>query len=99
MQAPFKPAAAITAIAACLTLGACQTEAEPTELPLSQQEAVDAEAPGVGLSENGDAAYSADTDQPTIGEGSVDGEIGSPVAEPGQPITGDADLPANRATE
>lgn len=72
------------ATAACFTLAACTGETEAdTELSTGEQDTVGVNAPGLQTVPEDNGAKSAATDQPTLGAGSVEAELGSPVAEPG----------------
>jgi len=82
---------------ACFALSACTGETEAdTEIVSEETETVGIEAPGLQTIPEDNGGKSADSDQPRIGAGSVSAELGSPVAEPGQPIEGDQAVRGNQ---
>ena len=92
-----RPAIWGSAIAASLMLVACTGDVEPdSELAVDDSEAVSIDAPGLRVEPDSNGAKSAVTDQPTLGAGSVAGDLGSPVAEPAVPISGDTSVRANQ---
>ncbi len=99
MRPPFKLPITLMSVAtaACFALAACTGEMEAdSELAPEETETVGVEAPGMQTVPEGNGAKSAETDQPTLGAGAVDAELGSPVAEPGLDQPGNNTVRANQ---
>lgn len=99
MKDLFKPAVTMMSAAclSCFTLAACNTQPdEMAEAPVEESAIVDADAPAVGLPEEGQDA-TPPVARPT-GDAPPEGELGS-GAEPGQPIEDTGRTPAVRASE